>query len=112
MMGRAYYAHRLAYEMLIGPIPDGLVIDHLCANKPCCNPYHMEPVTIGENRRRAPVAGPAAIHKVKTHCINGHELTTENIYVYGRPGHSPGRFCRICRADRRKTYRERVRADI
>jgi hypothetical protein len=51
--GRTWSTHRLAYELLVGPIPDGLTIDHLCRNKPCCNPSHLEPVTIRENQRRA-----------------------------------------------------------
>jgi hypothetical protein len=50
--GRLWSTHRLAYELLIGPIPDGLHIDHLCLNKLCCNPWHLEPVTQQENRRR------------------------------------------------------------
>lgn len=54
--GRIWSTHRLAYELLIGPIPDGLQIDHLCRNKLCCNPWHLEPVTVQENRRRQHVA--------------------------------------------------------
>ena len=50
--GRLWSTHRLAYELLSGPIPDGLQIDHLCRNKLCCNPQHLEPVTAQENRRR------------------------------------------------------------
>jgi hypothetical protein len=50
--GRLWSTHRLAYELLIGPIPDGLQIDHLCRNKVCCNPQHLEPVTAQENLRR------------------------------------------------------------
>lgn len=48
------YAHRVAYEMFVGPIPDGLVLDHLCRNRRCCRPDHLEPVTSAENTRRAP----------------------------------------------------------
>ena len=50
--GKKYYTHRVAYEELVGPIPDGLVLDHLCRNRRCCNPEHLEPVTDGENTRR------------------------------------------------------------
>lgn len=51
--GRARLAHRVAYGMSVGPIPDGLTLDHLCVNPPCVNPVHMEPVTLAENRARA-----------------------------------------------------------
>lgn len=51
---RGQQAHRHYYEMLVGPIPEGLTIDHLCRNRPCVNPAHLEPVTSQENRRRAP----------------------------------------------------------
>lgn len=50
--GRIWSTHRLAYELLVGLIPEGLQIDHLCLNKLCCNPAHLEPVTAQENRRR------------------------------------------------------------
>lgn len=50
---RTMYAHRWAYELLVGPIPVGLTIDHLCLNPACVNPEHLEPVTLSENRRRA-----------------------------------------------------------
>lgn len=51
--GKMVGAHRAAYELLVGPIPDGLHIDHLCCNRPCVNPAHLEPVTMQENLRRA-----------------------------------------------------------
>lgn len=54
--GRIQSTHRVAYELLIGPIPPGLQIDHLCRNKLCCNPWHLEPVTAQENRRRQHIA--------------------------------------------------------
>lgn len=54
--GKAWSPHRLAYTCLVGPIPDGLALDHLCRNPSCCNPEHLEPVTTAENNRRAAIA--------------------------------------------------------
>ena len=62
------YAHRISYEFFSGPIPEGLSLDHLCKNKACYNPRHLEPVTHQENCKRA---GP---DRRKTHCKHGHEL--------------------------------------
>lgn len=108
---KVYLCHRLAYELLVGPIPAGLVIDHICENKPCCNPYHMEPVTRGENRRRAPISGVAAVHAGKTHCANGHEFSPENTKMYARPGKPPYRNCLACRSEsgRRQYLRRKAR---
>jgi hypothetical protein len=69
-VGRHGLAHRVAYEAACGPIPDGLVIDHLCRNRACCNPAHMEPVTPGENVRRGNC--PPMVNARKTHCKSGH----------------------------------------
>lgn len=70
-------SHRHAYEHLVGSIPEGLVIDHLCRNRLCCNPAHMEPVTNRENVRR----GAAAVVLNTGRCKHGHEMTPENTYV-------------------------------
>lgn len=99
--GRTRSAHRTAYELLVGPIPEGLVLDHLCSTPPCVNPAHLEPVTQAENIRRA---APAR----KTTCVNGHPYTPENTYF--RPGKSEGRRdCRACIRDRVRQYAARKR---
>jgi hypothetical protein len=82
---RVLAAHRVAYELLVGPIPDGLTIDHLCRNRLCLRPSHLEPVSMAENQRRE----AAAI----THCKSGHEFTPENT----APDGNGRRRCRTCK---------------
>lgn len=89
--GKTVTAHRWAYETLVRPIPEGLVIDHLCRNRLCVNPDHLEPVTNRENIMRG--EGVAARRAQQTHCMRGHEFTPENTYVY-RDGRA--RKCRAC----------------
>jgi hypothetical protein len=83
-------AHRWAYEALVGPIPDGLVLDHLCRVTGCVNPRHLDPVPKGVNTLRGDA--PAARNLVATRCVNGHDFTPENTRL--RP--SGGRACREC----------------
>lgn len=86
--GRHVYGHRFVWELLVGPIPSGMHIDHLCRNRACVNPAHLEVVTAAVNVRRSPVA-VAAINARKTHCSRGHSL--DDAYTDGR-----GRRCRPC----------------
>lgn len=82
-------AHRVFYEMTRGPIPKGLVIDHLCRNKLCVNPDHLEAVTQKENLSRG--GGPIPAYARRTHCHRGHALTPDNRYRS-----DPSRRCRAC----------------
>jgi hypothetical protein len=93
-------AHRVVYELMVGPIPDGLVLDHLCRNRGCVRPSHCEPVSIGENVRR----GTARNTKV-THCPQGHPYDETNTYIEPSTG---ARRCQVCRLATLRRYREKA----
>lgn len=96
--GRTVRAHRWSYEHHVGPIPNGLVIDHLCRVRECVNPDHMEPVTPRENTLRG--ISPIAMNAAKTTCKNGHPLVGRNLVEV--PG---GRACRTCRVEATRRWR-------
>lgn len=93
--GKRHATHRLAYELVKGPIPDGLTLDHLCRNKLCFNPEHLEAVTHAENCRRA----------MRDHCKHGHAYTPENTYI--RPGDG-NRRCLTCQRTAKRRSRDRT----
>ena len=104
-------AHRIAYIILIGEIPKGLVIDHLCRVRHCVNTEHMEVVTIAENVRRGESGLERARQQsAKTHCKNGHEYTEENTYITATYRYRKSqRACVACRKKRSKTQNENLR---
>ena len=91
--GATKRVHRVVYELLVGPIPDGLQLDHLCRNRGCANPSHLDPVDTRENTLRG--VGLTSQNAVKTHCAQGHPFTGENLYL--RTGSRRGRECRECK---------------
>lgn len=101
---RNNFAHRAAYILLVGPIPEGLVLDHLCRNRACCNPAHLEPVTQARNVNRG--LAPTIVNRDLGICRNGHTVTPQNRYFRPNDGHVE---CADCRreAGRRQVERRR-----
>lgn len=92
--GRLKIAHRVAYELEVGPIPEGLILDHLCRVRPCVRPSHLEPVTNRENVLR----GIKGI--LTTHCPAGHPYDEANTYWSTNVRGNPSRNCRVCHRER------------
>lgn len=99
----AWPAHRLSYTWLIGPIPDGLNLDHLCRNTFCVRPSHLQPVTQLENVWRSPTHDQW--QRLKTHCLKGHPYSGDNLYV-----HKGRRHCKTCRREEKRLRRARASA--
>jgi len=98
--GRTQPAHRIAYELLVGPIPEGLQLDHLCRVRHCVNPEHLEPVTNRENILRGVSIVPQ--NAAKTHCPQNHPYDDANTYYEG-----PARWrrCLTCKRERQRLAR-------
>lgn len=104
--------HRLMYETLVGPIPEGLVIDHLCRERSCCNPEHLEVVTQQENICRGEIGrNSGQYNRSKTHCPQGHEYDEANT-CHSHQGGYIGRHCRQCGKARQRANRERLKQNV
>jgi hypothetical protein len=104
---RSHGVHRVAYELFVGPIPEGLQLDHLCCVKACCNPVHLEPVTNAENARRS-----RGVRRWEF-CKRGHRMDDDNRFINERNGIVLSSGCIICRDERRhKRARTKAVAEI
>ncbi len=113
VLGGSVRAHRLSYELYVGPVSEGLVLDHLCRSRACVNYAHLESVTSGENVLRG--ESPSAQNARKSQCVNGHPFDEENTYA-----HNGERHCRECRrivsrntaTERQRRYRARSKVEV
>jgi len=103
------FAHRIAYLTLVGPVADGLELDHRCRTKPCVNPSHLRAVTHFENVMRGDA--PPAVNARATTCRRGHDFTSDNVRISRRGCGATFRSCRACvRAYQNEQYRLRSAA--
>lgn len=96
---RKLYPHRVSYELLVGPIPKELEVDHLCKNRRCVQPDHLELVTHAENLRRS--RSISTVNAEKTHCPQGHEYNEENTHIRK----NGNRQCRVCGREQARARR-------
>lgn len=107
--GKVIMVHRWAYQQWVGPIPEGYQIDHLCRNRMCVNPKHLEGVTQRDNILRG--NGYSARNAAKTHCKYGHEFSDENTkLIQGK--HRRQRVCLICERNRGRGFRAPVGSSV
>lgn len=102
--GKSRLAHRVVFTELVGPIEEGLTVDHLCCNKLCQNIFHMELVTRAENSRRK--------NERQTHCIAGHPLSGSNLRTSLKSDGHVRRVCNICQRGYAAAYRARLKERV
>lgn len=104
--GQSTLTHRLSYELFVGHIPNGWIVDHKCGYRNCFNPDHLRTITFYDNVVTYGLACPSAINARKTQCMRGHPFDDENTMIVTSTG---GRRCRVCdRANSKKTHQKRL----
>lgn len=98
-------AHKFSYLLNIGPVPDGLVLDHICRKRDCVNPGHLRPITAAMNTLIGD--GMGARHARQTHCKNGHPFSSENTRVYKLRNGRKVRACRICKLEYKRAHNKK-----
>jgi hypothetical protein len=113
--GRRIGVHKVVYEYLVGLVPEGYKLDHVCRNKRCVNPDHLEPVTHSENIKRAwkystkqGFEGAGKRSKVSTHCRKGHNLSDVGVLLSKRANGTERKKCRACQHDAQERWRRKA----
>ncbi len=110
IQNKSHYVHRVAHEAIIGPIPSGFEVDHLCRNRKCYNPEHLEAVTHAENMRRSRINDR---QRNKTHCPQDHPYSGYNLMSGSQKNrNSTYRRCRVCHNAQARAYNARRKANV
>ena len=108
--GKIWRTHRSTWEVIYGPIPDAIQVNHLCHTPPCTLPKHLYLGTHADNMKDRGRVGHNANTR-KTHCIHGHEFTESNTYRWIRPTSFVMRACRRCKQARKRAHLQHTRGN-
>jgi hypothetical protein len=99
----------MAYELLVGPIPQGKELHHTCRNRRCCNPAHLQPLTRSEHRKLEPHTNG---NEKKTHCAKGHPYDEANTYRYTNGSYEQQRGCKQCRKEADRAFKAKKKGAV